>query len=371
MLVSGIVKSVALTRAGSKVTMFDSESATRLSEVPRIRNVSTEGVRAELTPDIVRSFGVAQVVRDHSKPVNSLDFHRSGELLASSGSDETILFMHPLAGSVKKVLPVKKYGCGTIRFTYGTGVPSLLTATCKTGADDAVRALDVSACEYLRYYSGHSGRVVGLAPSPTDPTSFLSSSLDLSVALWDSRRRDAVGQVKTHGTPAVAFDPKGLVFGVAYLDAVGTQVKLYDARSYEEGPFVEFCVEGDADPTCFEFSPDGENFLLASGKVGNPVRLFDAYEGKLRRSFKRPEARKTVTMCARFSPDAKFVMTGGEDHGVCIWDIATSENLLDPSDKHVLPVSSCAWNPVYGTAASACQNVALWLPKADKVLSAS
>lgn len=347
------------------------ENVQQLDSVPRLGGISLDGVRAELTAEVVRSFGVAQVVRDHSKPVNSLDFHRSGELLASSGSDKTLLFIHPLTGNVKKVLPVKKYGAGIIRFTFNSGVPSLLTATCKTGAEDAVRALDVAACEYERYYLGHSGRVVGLAPSPSDPTSFLSSSLDLSVALWDSRRRDAVGQVKTHGIPAVAFDPKGLVFGVAYLDGEGTQVKLYDARSYEEGPLLEFCVEGDANPTCFEFAPDGENFLLASGKVGSPVRLFDAYEGKLRRSFRRLESRKTATLCARFSPDAKYVMTGGEDHGVCIWDVVSSEILLGPSEKHALPVSSCAWNPVFGTAASACQNVALWLPNPGKIESAS
>jgi COMPASS component SWD2 len=336
--------------------------------VPRLGDALAEPVRAELTAQAVKSFSIAQVFREHTKPVVSLDFHRTGELLVSSGGDETLVFSDPLTASVRKVLPVKKYGCGVVRFTHDVETPTLLTGSAKTGVEDAIRALDVSVCDYNRYYCGHTARVVGLAPCPITPTSFLSASIDCSVLLWDARQRDAAGKIALQGTPAVAYDPKGLVFGVAYRDKEGMQVKLYDGRQTADGPFMSFCVNaGNADPTCFEFSPDGDLFLLASGELGNPVRVFDAFEGKDRRSFSRPASAGGTTLCARFSPDAHFMMTGSEDHAVCMWDMTTSELLREEKGKHALPVAACAWNPVYGVVASAGQNVVLWLPASDKL----
>jgi COMPASS component SWD2 len=328
-----------------------------------------EAARAEVTGEVAQSFAVAKIIRDHEKPVNALDFHSSGTLFASAGGDDTLIFVDPRSGAVRNVLPVKKYGCGVIRFVHSIAKPTLLTGTAAKGADDAIRALDLERLTYERYYVGHSARVVDLAPSPKDPDVFLSASLDFSVALWDSRKRDAVGRISLKGRPSVSFDPKGLVFGVSYLERSSTQVKLYDARSYVDGPFVEFVLgEASSDPTTFAFSPDGEYFLLSESETGKPVRTYDAYEGKETRQFHIPGRRSGASLCASVSPDAKYIMTGNDDHSVCIFDVASSKCLLDVTDMHALPVTSVAWNPVYGMVASACQNIALWLPTTDGAL---
>jgi COMPASS component SWD2 len=338
---------------------------------------SQDGMRAELTKDAAKSLAVARVVRTHSKPVAALDFHHTGELLASSGTDDNLSFVDTLSGEVKKTLALKKYGCGAVRFIHNrASAPTLLIAsaalTAETSggapgaaANHSVRALEVASSNYARYYAGHTARVVGLAPSPADPGVFLSGSVDASARLWDARRRDAVGVItlRTGRPPAVAFDPKGLVFGAAFLDGAQMLVKLYDARLYSEGPFVEFEIDaGITDPSEFAFSPDGEHFLIASAETGEPVRVFDAYEGKPWRELVRPEGRNGGALSAGFSPDAKFVVAGCEDHGVCVWDVASSDVLLDKPDSHALPVGAAAWNPVFGMMATACQNVVFWLP---------
>lgn len=328
-------------------------------------DASGESTRADLTSTMLNSLSVASVFRNHSRPVTSLDFHRSGEVLVSSGADDTLVFSSPLSGTVRKVLPVRKYGAGVVRFAHASAPPTLLTSS-KAGAGDAVRALDVATCTYTRFYHGHAARVTSIAPSPLEPSVFLSASTG-SVRLWDARRRDAVGEIAVGTAAAVAYDPKGLVFGVAHTDgadgAVGTHVRLYDARAAAEGPFMSFCCPaGGAEPTCFEFSADGDMFLLASVEVGNPVRVFDAFDGGLRREFVVEGETKTATHCARFSPDARFVLTGSENHGVGIWEVASARLVMEEKEVHPMAVDACAWNPKYGMVATACQNVALWLP---------
>lgn len=326
-------------------------------------DVSTD--RLELNSDSVRSFTIARVLRNHRKPLKCLTFHCTGELLACAGADDAISFINPLQGDLKKYVRVKKHGCGSICFTHDRDSASLLIASSSIETDDAMQSLDVVTCSYERSYEGHSARVVCIASSPTMPTQILSSSLDGTARLWDSRKQNAVGEINVGGRPLVAFDPKGLVFGVAYKEGDKMPVKLFDARSYEDGPFVEFEVESSTvDPTNFLFSPDGEFFLIASPEEGNTVKIFDAYEGKSHRQLSRPSNRSGATLSACFSPDAKYVLGGGEDNSVTIWDIASGEVVLDRPDKHALAVGAVGWNPCYGTYATACQNVALWLPKA-------
>lgn len=325
--------------------------------------------RAELTRADVESFRVARVIRNHSKPISSMCFHQSGDVLVSGGSDDKLVFIDPRSGAVRRVTLVKKYGCGTVRFTSGFEESLLLTTTTTTGADHDIRALDVETSQYSRYFAGHTAKVVDIVTSPTESTSFLSSSMDMSVRLWDTRQKDASARLQLQERPIVAYDNKGLVFGIAYLDKTHGQgdgqtvVKLYDPRNFEEGAFSSFKLDvGPSGPTCFSFSPDGENFLLASAHVGNPVRIFDAYEGKHRKDIHQPRSRNTSILSASFSADAKFLMTGAEDHGVALFELSSSTCILDAPKKHVLPVAATAWSPSSCMIATACQNVALWLP---------
>jgi WD40 repeat protein len=66
---------------------------------------------------------------------------------------------------------------------------------------------------------------------------FLSASLDNTVRFWDLRSNACQGMIRVKGKPQVAYDPDGLIFGVA---AAPNVVKLFDARNYSAGPFVSF-----------------------------------------------------------------------------------------------------------------------------------
>ena len=297
-----------------------------------------------------------------------MDFSFDGTLLVKSSEDNNLSIFLAREGTHRQNVPVKKYGAGTLRFLRDRGTDPVVVTASTPGIDHQIRAVELTKCSYLRYFGGHEDRVVGLAASPTGPY-FLSASRDLSMRLWDARQPHAVAKLPIGACPAVAFDPKGVVFGVAYASArCGTVVKLYDAKQYQQGPFIEFALSGPKRswPTCFKFSTDGEYFLLTTADVNPVINVYDAYKGAKHRDFSGHRNDGSTAIEASFSPDSRYLATGSHDGSVLIWDIASEKLLLESKNVHALPVTSVMWNPVYASIASACQKVALWIPDPEK-----
>lgn len=63
-----------------------------------------------------------------------------------------------------------------------------------------------------------------------------------------------------------------------------------------------------------------------------------------------------------YTPDGKHVLSGSEDHDVCVFD-AESGALSQRLKGHKDPVRQVACNPKYEMLASACSSTVLWLPK--------
>ena len=56
--------------------------------------------------------------QDTADRINSLDFHRTEDLLVTAGDDDSIRTYNTQSGSPQKVLFSKKYGVAHIRFTH-------------------------------------------------------------------------------------------------------------------------------------------------------------------------------------------------------------------------------------------------------------
>ena len=66
--------------------------------------------------------------------------------------------------------------------------------------------------------------------SPVDD-SFISSSVDGTVRLWDVRSDHQQGQCNTAGPALAAFEPWGRFFAIGMMK--DQSVRLYDMRSYD------------------------------------------------------------------------------------------------------------------------------------------
>lgn len=66
-------------------------------------------------------FGKKHVVfglQDYSTRINSLDFHRSADLLVTAGNDDSIKLYGLETGDSHKLLHSKKYGISHVNFTH-------------------------------------------------------------------------------------------------------------------------------------------------------------------------------------------------------------------------------------------------------------
>ncbi|CAM6017674.1 unnamed protein product [Sphagnum balticum] len=312
----------------------------------------------ELTETVMRSMGIGATFKDYGGKINSIDFHRTDDLLVTASDDESIRLYDTANATLLKTIHSKKYGVDQICFTHHT---SSVVYSSKNGWDESLRYLSLYDNRYLRYFKGHRDRVVSLCMSPKNDT-FMSGSLDHTVRLWDLRINICQGLLRVRGRPAVAYDQQGLVFAVAM---EGGAIKLFDVRSYDKGPFDTFLVGGDtAEVSGMKFSNDGKLMLLST--IKGHVYVMDAYNGRKMQGFTLEPNPDGGTLEASFSPDAQFVISGSGDGSLRAWSTETGIEVACWTNNMGVPLC-VKWAPRRLMFASASVALALWIPDLSKL----
>lgn len=188
---------------------------------------------------------------------------------------------------------------------------------------------------------------------------FMTCSKDSTIRMWDVNADKCFGQIPTSEYSAVDYDSGGLVFGIGY---GGSTIKLYDARSYEKGPFDQKTLP-DTPPQeeilDLKFSGDGQHVVVLTSQ--GVAHVLDAYnlETKHRLGRVAQDASMIVNIC--FSPCGQYLYGGLPEGRVVVWNVQTGMTVAELGG-HSDQVNAVAFNPKKMMFASACTSLSMWLP---------
>lgn len=74
---------------------------------------------------------------------------------------------------------------------------------------------------------------------------------------------------------------------------------------------------------------------------------------------------KKLPIEASYSPDSQFIFAGSVDGRVHVWNADTGYKICALNGDHPAPVQCVQFNPKYMMLASACTNMAFWLPNPE------
>ena len=206
---------------------------------------------------------------------------------------------------------------------------------------------DASTGRELRQFVGHTGQVFSVAFSP-DGRFVLTGSNDKTARLWETATGHEVQRFKKDdllGVTSIAFSPDGrFVLTGSYDDntrlwevSTGQMVRQI-TKSTNELAFVPTRTIAFS-PVAF--SPDGR-FVLTGGKSYETAAwLWDTATGReLRQFVGHTEPVDSVA----FSPDGRFVLTGSYDKSARLWETATGSE-IQRFEGHTGIVDSVAFSP--------------------------
>ncbi|KAK2462082.1 hypothetical protein APHAL10511_006545 [Amanita phalloides] len=168
----------------------------------------------------------------------------------------------------------------------------------------------------MKHTNGHVSEVTSCAWHPKDPKSFITSSADSTIRIWDKenkRKQKTVIVVKSKDRGArtkimcCTYSPDGKMIGASCLDGA---LHLWSTSSNFVRPnlTVENAHVKETETGSMVFSIDGRTILTRGGD--DMVKLWDI------RAFKKPLATKAdlptlyPNTNAVFSPDDKYIVTG-------------------------------------------------------------
>lgn len=287
-----------------------------------------------------------QQIDDHKAYVWSAVISPDGKLVASAGADRVII-IRELGGKV--VHQLTGHTAAITALAFSSDSAKLISA----GGDQSVRVWDVKEGKQLKELKGHTAPVMALAVGGPEGKFILSGGIDKIARLWDFTNDQPVTTfpaVKS-AISSVVIRPDGKFAVIGCADGMIRFFKLEDKVAKEVYSFQGHLSGVGA----LAFSGDGGRLagcggdgtvkiwvVLAEGPPAapqpnatpTPLPLFADLKGHT----------KSVSSVA-FSADGRFLVTGGGDTIVRVWDIGTNRAEIKALRGHQDWVSSVAFSP--------------------------
>lgn len=333
--------------------------------------------KVSVSLESLKDLTAQKVFRNHQldTPITSINFDHSGQLLLTSGVDETLQLYEVPKGRHLKSIYSKKYGCDLAMFT-NTSHSKCLFASTKE--NHIIRLLNLEDNSFIRYFKGHSSQVINLksSTSSTRIDSFYSSALDGTVKSWDMRTNSYTASLSLEAPPLIALDPSNTVMAICS----GTTLQLVSMEKFPTGLInsadLSPCFDSQdslSQPKAIQFSNDNKHIIVTT--TGTRHLVLDAFslecQGYLYGQVPLVDRNYPDTGNLTVTPDGTFVLGGSGDGELLVWDISSlttnaSKQPLDPavsirneSVRSMVP-RMVLFNPIYEMLATADTEVIMW-----------
>ncbi len=233
------------------------------------------------------------------------------------------------------------------------------------GQTGEVAVLDAATGHLIVLYESGSLQIEGIAWSPDSKRIVFGTGLDNSVQVWDLTAGKQVLRYTGHTDSVfrVAWSPDGKEIASASHD--GT-VQVWNAATGQHLLTYNMGVP----VWSVAWSPDGKLIVSGTGSAGlngrvysgNTVKVWNAATGKTLLTYNGHGDTNDVYALA-WSPDGKYIASGGGDQVVRIWNAGTGQTVLI-CQGFTDVVWDTAWSPDGKELASSSQDgtVKIWQP---------
>jgi WD40 repeat protein/serine/threonine protein kinase len=269
--------------------------------------------------------------REGRHPVTALAFNSDGGRLATASFDRRVDVWDTTTGGLLHTLPHSGLVLCVAFSPDGRRLAS-------GGEDKTVRVWDATTGREVLGLRGHTDLCKCVAFSP-DGQRLASASMDRTIRVWDATplQRDEGQELRTfteHSNEiwSVAFSPDGKKIVSA---GFGTRPKVWDAQKSGRSS-VEFSGHRDI-VFCVVWQPKSQR-IASAGRDGElfTVKVWDSQTGQ--EDFSLPAVPDGPEFFAvAFSPDGRYLVTGGRKRVVQVWDAKTGREIgtLGTHDREI------------------------------------
>jgi WD40 repeat protein len=231
----------------------------------------------------------------HTSMVRSVKFSPDGKFVVSGSVDSTVMIWNKLDGKIVQTL---KHPSGITYLDYSAKGDFIVTSS----YDGKARLWSVSDGKLLKEFGNHKNILWTVTISP-DGKYIAGAGEEAAVIIWDLYTGNEVHRLRGHTLNiwSVRFSPDGSRIASGSFDNL---VKIWNVSDGKLIRDINGHTEAVVD---IAFTHDGTR--IASTSDDGTMKLWDVNTGRMIRSYEVPEHLQAVA----FSPDDKYVLTGGRD----------------------------------------------------------